>query len=87
MTDDTILDGVRDVLRSKLQIERTIDPATDLLRDLELDSIQLLTLVVELENRFRVSFAPGDEQGISTVAQLVQLVSSSLRPAQVSDAG
>ena len=42
-----------------------------LVEDLRLDSIRLLTLAVEVENRFRVRLDEVDEAGIETVGDLV----------------
>jgi hypothetical protein len=50
------------------------------LHDLQLDSIQQLTLVVELENHFEVCFDPGDESGIETVHDVMDLVAARLEP-------
>ncbi len=78
MSDLEILDGVRQVLRAKLDVERPIETDTNLFSDLEIDSLQQLTLVVELENHFRVCFDPGDEVGIDTVADVVGVIRRSL---------
>ncbi len=68
-----ILEGVRKVFADELKIEGLTED-THLLRDLKLDSIQQLTLVVELENRFRVAFGDGDETGIESVRDVVNLL-------------
>ena len=68
-----ILEGVRKVFADALKIEGLTE-ATHLVRDLKLDSIQQLTLVVELENRFRVAFGEGDETGIESVGDVVDLL-------------
>jgi acyl carrier protein len=68
-----ILEGVRRVFAEELSIEGLTEE-THLLRDLKLDSIQQLTLVVELENRFRVAFGQGDETGIEKVGDVVDLL-------------
>jgi acyl carrier protein len=68
-----ILEGVRAVFAEQLRIEDLTED-THLLRDLKLDSIQQLTLVVELENRFRVAFGDGDEAGIESVGDVVDLL-------------
>jgi len=77
MTEIEILEGVREVIRDELrwnvpmaQVERE----TSLVRDLQLDSLKQLTLVVELENRFRVRFDAGDEEGLQTIGDLVRLI-------------
>src|SRR3972149_4812342 len=69
--------GVREVIRDELrwnvpmaQVERE----TSLVRDLQLDSLKQLTLVVELENRFRVRFDAGAEEGLGTMGDLVRLI-------------
>jgi acyl carrier protein len=72
-----ILDGVSRVFAEHLSMNE-ITESTHLFRDLELDSLQQLTLVVEIENRFRIRFDEGDESGIETVCDLVDLVASRL---------
>ena len=67
------LEGVRRVFADELKIE-SLTEETHLVRDLKLDSIQQLTLVVELENRFRVAFGQGDETGIENVGDVVDLI-------------
>lgn len=46
-------------------------PETNLVTDLELDSILQLELVVELENHFEIALEPEEEQEIITVGDLV----------------
>ncbi|HEY7817951.1 MAG TPA: acyl carrier protein [Vicinamibacteria bacterium] len=73
MDRETILEGVREVFAEHLRIEDLAED-THLIRDLKLDSIQQLTLVVELENRFQVALDPGDEAGIERVGDVVDLL-------------
>jgi acyl carrier protein len=68
-----ILRDVRRVLEEHLKIG-DVDEATHLFRDLELDSIQQLTFVVELENHFKICFDEGDESGIQTIGDVVDAV-------------
>jgi acyl carrier protein len=77
MERGAILEGVRQVFADELKIHDLTED-THLLRDLKLDSIQQLTLVVELENRFRVAFGDGDEAGIERVGDVVDLLERSL---------
>ena len=74
MTEREILAEVRDVLRKHVEVAAEVEPETDLTRDLELDSLKRLTFVVELENRFKICFDPGDEDGVRTVRDVVALV-------------
>ena len=66
-----ILDGIAALGRRHLGREIAADPSSRLVDDLELDSLQLLTLAVEVENRFRVRLSEDDDQAIETVDDLV----------------
>jgi len=74
VTDDEILAGIREVVRRHLDPDAHVGPDTLLVEDLALDSLRLLTLVVEVEDRFRICLAEGDEAGVRTVADLVRLL-------------
>ena len=73
----SVLRDVRKVCKEHLSIA-DVDEATHLFRDLELDSIQQLTLVVEIENHFKICFDEGDEAGIETIGDVVDAVSNRL---------
>ena len=47
---------------------------TPLIEALGLDSLRMLTLVAELENRFHVCFEDGDEVGLITVGDLMTVL-------------
>jgi acyl carrier protein len=72
---DEVLDEIRRVLRDELGLSREARPADDLVADLQLDSVGLLTLVVGLEDRFRIALSEEDAAGVRTVSDLVALVS------------
>lgn len=55
-----------------------LPPELRLIEDLALDSIQLLTLAVEVENRFRICMDPEDEEGIESVGDLADVVARKL---------
>jgi acyl carrier protein len=74
MSDEAILAGIADVARAHLGWEGTVTPDLRLLEDLRLDSIRLLTLAAEVENRFRVLLDEADEAGIETVGDLIAVV-------------
>ena len=74
MNESQILENVREVLEEHLQISFPVGRETDLFRDLELDSLKQLTLVVELENRFRICFDEGDEEGLRTIGDVVGFI-------------
>jgi acyl carrier protein len=64
------------VLRDEIGISRAVRPEDDLLRDLQLDSVGLLTLVVGLEDHFRVALAEQDAASVRTVGDLASLVAA-----------
>jgi len=74
MNDEAILDGITDVARLHLGWEGRLVPEMRLIEDLRLDSIRLLTLAAEVENRFRVRLDELDEGAIETVGDLVTIV-------------
>jgi acyl carrier protein len=74
MQDQTILAGITDVARRHLDWQGPLTAEMRLIEDLRLDSIRLLTLAAEVENRFRVVLDEADEAGIETVGDLVAVV-------------
>ena len=72
-----VLADVRRVLEEHLLIS-DVREETDLFRDLELDSVQQLTFIVELENAFEICFDEGDEARIRTIGDVVDIVSRRL---------
>jgi acyl carrier protein len=69
-----VLETIRSIARTELELERPVQPGDDLLADLGLDSLGLTVLAVGLENRFRVKLSQEDAVGLRTVADLAQLV-------------
>jgi acyl carrier protein len=69
-----IEDGVIDVLKSVSR--RPIEPTlqSDLVADLGFDSLQVLELIAELEDRFDISIPLNDVPATRTVAQVVAQV-------------
>lgn len=74
MTDQAILDGITEVVRTHLGWEGPLAPEMRLVEDLRLDSVRLLTLAAEVENRFRILLDEADEMAIETVADLIAIV-------------
>ena len=79
-----IEDGVLDVLKnvSRRPIEPT--PDSDLVADLGFDSLQVLELFAELEDRFEISIpldnVPATRTVAQVVAQVVRLVDERAKP-------
>jgi len=83
MTDAEILAGIREVLAVHLGLVTPVSLEDDLGSALALDSMQRLTLVVELESRFRMRLEPGDESSLGRVADLVRLIRERARPVEM----
>lgn len=87
VTREEILQGIEEVARAHLDLSgRRLGPDLRLAEDLALDSIQRLTLAVEVENRFRICLDPEDEEGIDTVGDLADAVGRKLREGPADDA-
>lgn len=78
MSPDVILEGIAEVARRHLGWEGPLFAEMRLIEDLRLDSIRLLTLAAEVENRFRVFLDEQDEAAIETVGDLVAIVQRKL---------
>jgi len=74
MNDSFILNGIAEVAQTHLGWEGDLSPEMRLVEDLRLDSIRLLTLAAEVENRFRILLDELDEGTIETVGDLVAVV-------------
>lgn len=73
---DEALTEIRRVLREELGLSREVRVEDDLVADLQLDSVALLTLVVGLEDRFRIALEEQDAAAVRTVRDLAALVES-----------
>jgi acyl carrier protein len=69
-----VIAEIQRVVKSELGLTGACEPSSELLRDLALDSLSLITLVVGLEDRYRVALTEEDAEGILTVSDLAQLV-------------
>lgn len=76
MTRQEILDGIAEVASTHLQWRGPVSDDLRLVEDLELDSIKMLTLALEVENHFRVCL--DQEAAIETVGDLVAAVAERL---------
>jgi acyl carrier protein len=77
MTHAEVLGLIRGHLADELDIEpATIEPATRFKEDLEADSLDLYTLVQELEDTYGVAISDEQAAKILTVGQAVDFVLS-----------
>lgn len=78
MRRDEIAEGIVGVAREHLGFVGEYDDRLRLVEDLGFDSLKLLTLAAEVENRFRVTLDPDEEAGIATLGDLVAVLESKL---------
>ena len=71
---DAVLAGIADVARQHLQWTEPIARDLPLVEALQLDSLRQLTLVVELETRFRIRLDDQNETTILTVGDLADVI-------------
>ncbi|MDA3896804.1 MAG: acyl carrier protein [Desulfobacteraceae bacterium] len=83
MTRNEILKGIQHVFDEYLEIDTIVESEMDIIQDLQLESLELGTFVIELENHFKVMLDEGDEQEVKTIADLVYLIEKSLNEQQV----
>jgi acyl carrier protein len=71
---DEVLTRIIHILRTEAQVDVDIHASSELLRDLQLDSMSLTVLLVGLEDHYRVRLDGEDAGGVVTVADLAALV-------------
>ena len=77
-SDEQILAGIAEIARKELGLDGPIDRRLRLIEDLKLDSLRMLTLAIEVENRFRVRLDEYGEDGLETVDDLIVAVRKQL---------
>ena len=80
MNESQILAVIGELAQTHLGWSGPLEVEMDLVEDLELDSLKLLTLAVNIENHFRICLDPDDEAGIRSVGDLVSVIERKLTP-------
>ncbi len=70
-TETDVLAAIREIAVTELQMTREVLPSHELVGDLELDSIALVTMLASIENRFRV-ILPAEAGTLRTVRDIVE---------------
>jgi acyl carrier protein len=73
MIDDDLA-ALEEIARAKLDWQGHLTRDTPLVEALALDSLKRLTLVIEVEDRFRVCLDDGDEAAIETAGDLIDTI-------------
>jgi acyl carrier protein len=69
-----VLAEIQRIVDQELGWQGRVEPSQHLLTDLQLDSLGMTVLAVELENHFRICLSPEDSVRVSTVGDLMRLV-------------
>jgi acyl carrier protein len=77
MTREEVLERIREHLSTELEIDPArIEPETRFKEDLETDSLDLVELVVELEDRYGIRIPDEQAARILTVGQAAEYVAA-----------
>ena len=77
MTRDAVLERIREHLATELEIDPgRIDEGTRFKEDLEADSLDLVELVMELEDRYGIRIPDEEAAKIATVGQAADYVAA-----------
>ena len=75
MADQKIYDALKEVLVTRLRVEEDqIKPDADLFDDLGLDSIDMMTAVMAIEEQFGIEVSDDEVEGVKTLQQAVDLL-------------
>ena len=76
-TREEVFERVKEVLSEQLGVDESeINEEASFQEDLDADSLDLVELIMELEDQFGVKISDEDAQGIQTVGQAVDYISS-----------
>ena len=79
MTDQEIIDKMRDVLVEEFEVEPDeVKPEANFFSDLDLDSLDAIDLVINMDKLLGVKLKGQDAQHIKTVQDFVELIQSKL---------
>jgi acyl carrier protein len=75
MANQEILDALREVLVDRLKVEpEAVTPEANLFDDLGLDSIDLMSAVMAIEERFEIEVSDAELENVTTVGEAVDLL-------------
>ena len=75
-----MFETVRDYLAQQLEVDPAlITPDTDIIDDLEADSLDLVELIMTLEDHYDIVLTDDKTVGVRTVGQVVKMLEGILR--------
>lgn len=75
-----VVEEIRRIARTELELDREVRLEDDLLGDLQLDSLSLTVLAVALEDKYRVKLDDPETLSMRTVGQLASLIARRTEP-------
>ena len=79
MTLEQLNQEILSVVAQSTESEIPITPATHLIREMGLSSVEIMLLVSDLEDHFDVTITPARLRQVQTVGDLCQIVADDLR--------
>ena len=76
---EEIYDRVKGILERFIESPVVIDEGTELINELELDSLRVMEIVEEVEDTFDISFPLNELSGIRTVRDFVLQIQQEIR--------
>ncbi len=77
MAEPTMLKALTEVLVERLKVdEEAVKPAANLFDDLGLDSIDLMSAVMAIEEQFGIEVSDPELENVTTVGEAVELLES-----------
>lgn len=83
MSDNQIVDQLKEIIKPFLEYEddkvfEGLNADTNLLDELNLDSVDLIEIIIELEGAFEIKIADTEIQEIKTVRDIVGLIKTKM---------
>lgn len=77
MAQDELFEALKEVLVSKLKVEpEKVTREADFFEDLGLDSIDLMTAVMAIEEQFGIEVADKELENVNTIGQALEVLAS-----------
>lgn len=74
-----VLTELNQILQDRFVTDKTVNPNAHLLKDLEMDSLDILDMVMEVEDRFDIMIAQADLLNVHTLNDLAILVKDKMK--------